>query len=145
MTRFVKISALAGALLAAAAPAALAHHSAAMFDASKVDTVVGTVKEFNWTNPHTSVLLVVDAGGAVPAGVWTLEASSPGVMKRSGWDKHSFGPGDKITASFYPLRDGGLGGALRKVVLADGKVLVWNASNLPDQTPQATAAPWLKR
>jgi hypothetical protein len=91
------------------------------------------------------VVLVVDPGAGVQPGLWTLEASSPGVMKRSGWDKNSFGPGDKIQVTFYPLRDGGLGGALRKVVLANGKTLIWNASNLPDQPPQATTAPWLKR
>ena len=115
-----------------------------MFDASRTETVSGTVKAFNWTNPHVSVEIITE-GGQLPAGLWTLEASSPGVMTRSGWDKRSFGPGDKITVSFYPLRDGGLGGALRKVVLPNGKTLVWNASNLPSETPQATGAPWLKR
>ena len=135
----------AGLLMAAAfAPAAFAHHSAAMFDASKIETVTGTVKAFNWTNPHVSLELMADAGAAQP-GLWTMEGSSPGVMLRSGWDKRSLNPGDKVTITFFPLRDGGLGGALRKAVLANGKTLVWNASNLPGEAPKETGAPWLTK
>jgi hypothetical protein len=70
-----------------------------------------------------------DAGKA--SQLWTLEASSPGVMGRSGWTKRSLNPGDKVTVTFSPLRDGGLGGSLRQVKLPDGKVLTWSTSYSP--------------
>jgi hypothetical protein len=49
----------AGAAVAAVSSAAYAHHSFAMFDADKRVTVAGTVKEFQWTNPHAFTLMMV--------------------------------------------------------------------------------------
>jgi hypothetical protein len=120
-----------GVALSAAAGGASAHHSGSMFDPSKTETVQGTVRAFNWTNPHVNLELMADAGGGKEAQLWTLEASSPGVMGRSGWTKRSLNPGDRITVTFSPLRDGGLGGSLRRVQLADGKVLTWSTSYTP--------------
>ena len=57
----LKKSLLLGALLLAAS-AAVAHHSSAMFDDEKVVTLVGEVKEFQYTNPHS--WLLVDVKGA---------------------------------------------------------------------------------
>src|ERR1700720_1064085 len=50
---------LAGIAAAMCAMPAAAHHSFAMFDASKQVTVAGTVKEFQWTNPHAFILMMV--------------------------------------------------------------------------------------
>jgi hypothetical protein len=126
-------SALIAAGMALAASPALAHHSAAMYDMSKLDTLTGTVRAFYWTNPHVNVDFVADAEGGQPPQEWTLEASSPGVLVRSGWSKRSLNPGDKVKVQFHPLRDGGLGGDIRTVVTADGKTLTWSPSALPTQ------------
>jgi hypothetical protein len=117
---------LAGGLLAAQASApARAHHSAAMYDTSHTVSLKGTVKVFNWVNPHVTVEILVDATEQRPAAVWVLEASSPGVMTRSGWNKRSFQPGDKVVVEAAPLRSGEPGGGFKKATLADGKVLTW--------------------
>lgn len=107
----------AAALLwgAAGLAPALAHHSFAMFDFSKTVTITGTVKEFQWTNPH--VILWVNAEGAAgesPA-VWSLELTSPGNLTRGGWDRKALSAGDKVSVDLNPLRNGNHGGALVKV------------------------------
>jgi hypothetical protein len=126
-----------GLALAATAVQASAHHSGSMFDPSKTETVQGVVRAFNWTNPHVNLEVMADPEAGKTQQLWTLEASSPGVMGRSGWTKRSLNPGDRVTVTFSPLRDGGLGGSLRKVQLPDGKVLTWSIS----YTPAADAKP----
>jgi hypothetical protein len=115
---------------------ALAHHSAAMYDFQRDQTVSGVVKEVYWVNPHISFDLLADPKpGAAPI-KWTVAGSSPGVMSRSGWSKRSLQPGDHIQVEFAPLRDGTPGGALRKVVLPDGKVLTWSLDAVPGEAPR---------
>jgi hypothetical protein len=123
--------------LAAAATQADAHHSGSMFDPSKTQIVQGVVRAFNWTNPHVNLEVMAEPEAGKASQLWTLEASSPGVMGRSGWTKRSLNPGDRVTVTFSPLRDGGLGGSLRKVQLPDGKILTWSTS----YTPAADAKP----
>ncbi len=99
-----------------------AHHSFAMFDRTKVVSLKGVVREFQWTNPHSWIqLLVKDANG--DSEEWALEALSPNVLGRMGWKRNSIKPGDEITAYFNPTRDGSHGGNLVKVTLADGTVI----------------------
>ena len=117
--------------LAAAAGAAQAHHSGSMFDPTRSLTLQGTIRAFNWTNPHVNVEVMAEPEAGKAPRLWTLEASSPGVMGRSGWTKRSLNPGDRVTVTFSPLRDGGLGGSLRQVKLPDGKVLTWSTSYAP--------------
>lgn len=115
-----------GLLVAGAAVSTVqAHHSGAMYDSSKIVTIVGTVKAFNWTNPHVSVDVLADAKDGVPATLWSIAASSPGVMNRSGWTKSTLQPGDRVTIEFNPLVDGGLGGNIKKAILPNGKSLGW--------------------
>jgi hypothetical protein len=107
---------------------ATAHHSFAMFDFSKTETVKGTVSEFRWTNPHVTLLVQLDpkAGGAAPE-VWSMELTSPGNLTRGGWTRHSFKPGDRIELEFNPLRDGRHGGAFDKATFLDtGQVITSN-------------------
>jgi hypothetical protein len=101
--------------LAFAAQTAHAHHSFAMFDFTKVVTITGTVKEFQWTNPH--VVLWVNAPGKDPKkpDVWYLEMTSPGNLTRGGWSRKVLNAGDKVEVELNPLRNGDLGGALIKV------------------------------
>ena len=108
-------------LIAIAAPAT-AHHSFAMFDMQKDMTVVGTVTEFRWTNPHSFMhLLVQDAQRGSTN--WAIEMTSPNNLVHGGWRRSSLKPGDKVTVTYHPLLNGKLGGALVRVKLPDGTVL----------------------
>jgi len=105
--------------LAAAMPAP-AHHSFAMFDHDHQVKLSGTVKQFQWTNPHVYIeMQAADANGAVKH--YTIECASPGILDRVGWKFNMIKPGDKITAIIAPLRTGEPGGLLKQVTLADGR------------------------
>jgi hypothetical protein len=110
---------------------AMAHHSNAAYDSDHPQSVQGTVKQVNWTNPHTTFVVETDAKEGPQAGTWVFEVSSPGVLTRSGWTKHSLNPGDRATFDYLPLRDGKQGGFLRKVTMPDGKELTY--SLMPDE------------
>ena len=105
-----------------AASSASAHHSFAMFDRTKRVTLVGTVKAFQWTNPHSWVQLSV-AGAQGEAEEWSIEALSPNVLGRQGWKRNTLNPGDKVSVVINPLRDGSKGGNLVAVTLANGETL----------------------
>ncbi len=116
--------ALAAGMLGAAAPAS-AHHSFAMFEPTKTLTFNGTIKTFLWTNPHVIVMVMVQPDGGGAAQEWSLETTSPGVLTRSGWTRLSLKPGDKVSVTLSPLRDGSHGGSLNSVTLLDtGQKLV---------------------
>ena len=85
-------------------PTLLAHHSAAMFDDTKVIELTGTVKEMQWANPHIWIQLVVDESGAKKE--WSLEGGSPNTLSRRGWRSTTFKPGDVVTARLNPMKDG---------------------------------------
>lgn len=100
---------------------ALAHHSVAMFDHTKTVTLHGTVKEFQYDNPHSwlEVMILKPNGTAVQ---WGFEAEGPAVLLRVGIKPKTFRPGDKVTVVANPLRDGRPAGALISVTKADGTV-----------------------
>ncbi len=114
---------LAPALVALfAATAAQAHHSGAMFDNTKTVTLVGTIKEFAWRNPHASVeVMVADAAGAVSQ--WSIECSTPNILLRKGWNIKSLLPGDKVTVVMHPMKDGGKAGLVMTVLTPSGTTL----------------------
>jgi hypothetical protein len=117
---------MSGCLLAAAmltAWPAGAHHSFAIYEKSKVLTLKGTVKTFQWTNPHVVVWLLVQPEGGGEPQEWGLETTSPGVLTRSGWTRNSIKAGDQVTVEFSPLRDGTHGGGLSSVTLPSGEKL----------------------
>ena len=105
---------LAAAAVAMYAIPAFAHHSFAMFDADKKMTLEGTVKEFQWTNPHAWILMTVGADQ------WAIEMGGPGGLARQGWVPKTLTPGMKITAIIHPLKDGTHGGQFMAVKLSDG-------------------------
>ena len=107
-----KMLALAGfATVALAGAPAFAHHSFAMFDSTKNLTLDGTSKEFQWTNPHSWIQIVVkDASGKDTE--WSIEGGSPNGLARAGWKRTSLKPGDKAVAVVHPLKDGTAGGSL---------------------------------
>lgn len=99
-----------------------AHHSVAAYDFNKAVQLKGTVKVFQWTNPHCWLELVVtDPQGR--AGNWTLEAGTPNVNKRMGWTGADVKPGDKVDVVIHPKRDGSSAGALMSIRLPNGKTL----------------------
>ena len=95
---------------------ASAHHSVAMFDDQKNMTLEGSVREFQWTNPHTWVqLIVTDPSGKSVE--WSIEGGSPNVLARRGWTRVSLKPGDRATIVIHPLKDGSAGGSLVSVMV----------------------------
>lgn len=102
--------------------AALAHHSGAMFEPVKSLEFSGTVKEFQWTNPH-SWLQVLKPNEQGMEEEWSLELGPLVGLARAGWKPRSLQPGDKVKVSFHPMRDGSRGGRLISVTLPDGRTL----------------------
>jgi hypothetical protein len=128
MTRF-KTGCLVSALMLSVflvAGAALAHHSVAAYDMEKTVTVEGEVKTVTWTNPHISFAIETAPKSGQPGDNWVLEASSPGVLVRSGWTKKSLQPGDHASFVIAPLRSGQFGGVLLKAILPDGRTLSYS-------------------
>ena len=108
MTNVARFCTLLVTLAGSALPA-FAHHSFAAFDDSKQVTLKGTVREFQWTNPHSWLQLnVVDADGKTTE--WSVEMLSPNVLRRMGWTKSSVKSGDEVTVVIHPLRTGEPGG-----------------------------------
>ncbi len=131
MKRVLVTAALGLAAVAFAPPAALAHHSTAMFEWGKETKVSGTVKEFQWTNPHTWIVFVVpNAQGGTDD--WGFEGMSPNYLGRNGWSKGTLKPGDKVDLIYYPLRDGRKGGFSVVVTFPDGKTI----RELPSAPPK---------
>lgn len=116
-----RILALLGIAAVVVAPA-YAHHSFAMFDHSKITKLTGTVKEFEWINPHAWLhLTVIDAAGKQI--MWSFEAGSVGQLTTAGWKRDSVKVGDKIEIGFHPLKDGSFGGQVLTVLTPSGQSL----------------------
>ena len=116
--RFAAIG-LAGVAMMMPATPAFPHHSFAMFDYMKSTTLEGTVKDFQWTNPHSWILMMVRN----PKGVeeqWAIELGTPAGLRRQGWVPKTVTPGMKITAFIHPLKDGTRGGRGISITLPDG-------------------------
>ena len=101
-----------------------AHHGGAIYDTKNPITLKGVVTDFEWTNPHVQIYFdVKDDKGAVVH--WACETLSPGKLARgSGWTKDSLKAGDQITITLNPAKVGTPVGGLRKIVFADGRVLL---------------------
>ena len=99
----------------------VAHHSAAMFDNQKTMELTGTVKEFQWTNPHVWIQVNVDKAGVKEE--WSVEGGSPNSLSRNGWRKSTFTPGAPVTIRVNPMRDGTHAGNFVGAKFADGKTL----------------------
>jgi Family of unknown function (DUF6152) len=113
--------ALAGMVVWVVGPA-FAHHSFAMFEREKFANVSGVVKEYEWTNPHVWIhIMVPNAQGKDVE--WSFEMQSIAQDSRAGWRPDSVKPGDKVTVEYHPLKDGSRGGQLTAAVLASGKRL----------------------
>jgi hypothetical protein len=113
------LRAIVGAAVLAIAPAAGAHHSGTMFDETKEVTVEGVVKEFQYTNPHSWLLVdVTGADGKVTT--WGFEAEGPSTLMQMKVRRSDFAPGTKLKISGHPMKDGRPAAAWTKAVRADG-------------------------
>jgi len=109
--------ALASGAIAVVMPA-VAHHSFAMFDKEKLlELNDATVSKFSWTNPHSSLVLTVNGVDYI------LECNSTNMMSRAGWKVNTLKAGDKVKATYHPLRNGNNGGMLKTVTLPNGQTL----------------------
>jgi len=106
-------------LLSAAGPA-LAHHSTAMYDMASPVTVTGTVKRFEWTNPHAFIYLDVkdEKGNAVE---WEIELMSLNHLRSYGWTSKTVKVGDMVFATGSPAKSGAPSMIASRVKLPDGR------------------------
>lgn len=112
----------AGLLAIYAMSPAVAHHSFAMFDQTRISQKARvTVSEFRFTNPHSFVVVTAEEGGALKR--YALECSSVNMMSRAGWKYNTLKAGDTVDITFYPLRNGKPGGMLKTIKVADGRTL----------------------
>ena len=122
MTR-ARIVVVVALLVGAFSPAnALPHHSNVAYEVTKVITITGVVKNFEWVNPHTWLHVVVDdgKGGKVE---WACEGRAPGVLLRAGWSRSILKAGEKVTVDMSPAKDGSKVSIIARVTKADGKIL----------------------
>jgi hypothetical protein len=99
-----------------------AHHGNAAFDAGKKVTLKGTVTEWVWANPHCWLKFdVKDDKGAVVR--WVAETNNAPDMIERGWSMHSFKPGDEVTVTVEPVKNGNPVGRVLSVVLPNGQTL----------------------
>lgn len=120
MTRTCVTAMLSLGLSVVAAVTAAAHHSATMFDDKKTITVEGVVKEFQYTNPH-SWLLVDVTGKDGKVTTWGFEAEGPTTLQRAGIRPSDLRPGTKLTITGNPMKDGKPAAIWVDAVRADGK------------------------
>jgi len=115
------LAVLTSLIVTGVATTAAAHHSFAGFDKSKIVTLKGTVKEWQFTNPHSWLeIVVIEDGKDVE---YALEGSSVNTLVRRGWNRSTFKPGDKVTVEVYPAISGEKGGAFLKATFEDGRVV----------------------
>jgi Family of unknown function (DUF6152) len=121
MNANVVIRGVLAAVLAGMISPALAHHSVAMFDLEKSVTMEGTVSEFQYTNPHSWLHILV-TGSDGKSVDWGFEAEGPSSLMRVGIKAKTFVAGDKITVVAHPMKDGRPAGMLLTVTGPDGRV-----------------------
>jgi hypothetical protein len=114
-----------------------AHHSGAMFDHSKTMALTGTVRLFQWTNPHCYIQLLVKNDKGVEE-EWSVEMASPMHLMGQGWGKRTIKSGDQISVTIHPLRNGDKGGEIDTAKTADGKP-IGKAGKLIDRPQDKTA------
>ncbi len=101
---------------------AAAHHGNAAYDEKNPLALEGTVTKFMWANPHTLIFFdAKDSKGNVLH--WTVETLSPGKLARAGWTQDAVKPGDRVTVTFSPAKDGSPKGFLQRIQFKDGKQL----------------------
>jgi hypothetical protein len=127
--RFLMVFALAVGVSIGSIPL-FAHHGNAAFENEKKLTMKGTVTEWFWANPHCFIQFdVKDDNGQVVH--WVVETSAPPSMINSGWTKQTLKPGDQITVTVLPVKNGRPVGRVAEVVLPNGQRLSGGFGSAP--------------
>ena len=115
----MKITAVVAAAIASTALTGLgdAHHSFATFDQTQERTLVGTLKEVQWTNPHIWLQVLVKTPPSDDVVEWSIEGGSPNALSRHGWRRNSLNAGDPVEIVIHPLKDGSNGGSMIRVTV----------------------------
>jgi hypothetical protein len=124
----IRMAIAAATVLAGFSGAVTAHHSFAMFDQTQEKTLVGTIKEVQWTNPHIWVQVMVKNASSGQLVEWSIEGASPNALSRQGWKRSSLKAGDAVEVVIHPLKNGDNGGSLIRVSV-DGKPIGNRASS----------------
>lgn len=99
------------------------HHSFEMFDRDNPIQITGEIKEFQWVNPHTWIQIMVNEPASGELVEWSIEGRSPNVLVRRGWTRNTVQPGDQVTLTISPLKNGDPGGAIITIEKADGSII----------------------
>ncbi len=122
-----RMFAVALGLLSVCAVTATAHHGPGAYDLTGEITVTGQVTRFEFVNPHVLIYVEVDGGQDQQATLWAGELTSPNRLARMGgevaWHKDLLQPGDTLTLTGNPARNGAPAMFLNRVVAEDGRVL----------------------
>lgn len=137
--RMITRLAVAAGVVTGLGVTASAHHSGAMFDPEKTVTLEGVVKEFQYTNPHSWLWITVTNGDNTTTD-WGFEAEGPSTLFRNGIKKSDLQPGDRVTVTGRPMRDGRPAAAWLRAVKDDGRVLVPRPAPSPVSNAAAPAA-----
>ena len=99
---------------------AFAHHGGSAYDTSHMLTLTGTVKDFQFIQPHPLIALEVkdDQGKVIE---WSVEMTAPNHLVRYGWSGKKLKPGDQITVIGSPSKNGLKILNLRKISWATGE------------------------
>jgi len=116
----------AGAVLSmGASGAAWAHHSfGAEFDQNQPVKLEGTVKKFEWVNPHSWIhIMAPDPKQGNKVVEWKIEGGAPSALLRRGWNRNSLPEGTKIIVTAYRARDGAPRASAAEISFPDGQTL----------------------
>jgi hypothetical protein len=120
MTRLTRLGLCAAAIARGIVSPANAHHSHAMFDHTKPQTVTGTVKEFLFRNPHVYLYVDVKTDRGEVVTYW-IEMSNIQNMIKQGINQNTLKVGDAVTVMLWPLKDGCPGGNYETLKTGDGR------------------------
>ena len=114
------VIAFAAAGLCALAPPLHAHHGVAAYDMTILTSLKGTVREFDWSNPHATIYIEApDDKGALRK--WEVETNSPNLLNRAGWTRDTVKPGAQMTIFGFKGKDGAATMRMEKIVMPDGR------------------------
>jgi hypothetical protein len=101
-----------------------------VFDRTKEVKLVGVVKEFRWSNPHSWIELDVrNEKGALET--WAVEMNPVSYLVKAGWKSSTLKAGDSVTVMINPLRTSEKVGKFVNITLPGGQVLTENPPPAP--------------